>query len=127
MLVILLILTEKDPKPQDRRRYLKYYSYIATHQIISLSLSLSLSLSQGAENCLAGLTFVLTGVGESLNREEAADLVKKYGGRVTTSLSKKTSYLVMGDDAGEIKIKKVTIKCTIICPLSVCLSINSLI
>ena len=83
----------------------------------------SLSLSQGADNCLAGLTFVLTGVGESLDREEAADLVKNYGGRVTTSLSKKTSYLVVGDDAGESKIKKVTIKCTIICPLSVCLSI----
>lgn len=77
-----------------------------------------LSLSQGADNCLAGLTFVFTGVGESLDRDETTDLVKKYGGRVTTSLSKKTSYLVVGDDSGDSKTNKVTINCTIIYPLS---------
>jgi replication factor C subunit 1 len=44
-------------------------------------------------DCLSGLVFVLTGVYESLEREEMADIVKKYGGKVTTSLSRNTTYL----------------------------------
>ena len=77
-----------------------------------LSFSLSLLppsfLPQGATNCLHGLTFVFTGVGESIERDEAAELVKKYGGRVTTSLSKKTNYLVVGEGAGMSKLAQVS-------------------
>ena len=61
----------------------------------------------GAENCLEGLTFVITGVLESLERDEAADIIKKYGGKVTTSVSRKTSYIVVGEEAGESKLAKV--------------------
>jgi replication factor C subunit 1 len=46
---------------------------------------------------LAGLTFVFTGIMEGLNRDDAADLVKTLGGRVTSQLSGKTSYLVIGE------------------------------
>ena len=63
----------------------------------------------GAESCLEGLTFVITGVLESLEREEAADIIKKYGGKVTTNVSGKTSYLVVGEEAGESKMAKVSI------------------
>lgn len=55
---------------------------------------------------MANLTFVMSGLFESLERDEATDLVKKYGGRVTTSLSKKTNYFVVGDDAGLAKLAK---------------------
>lgn len=58
----------------------------------------------GKPNCLVGLTFVLSGCGESLSREDATDMLKKYGARVTTSISKKTDYLVAGTDAGERKL-----------------------
>lgn len=61
----------------------------------------------GQPNCLAGLTFVFTGEMDSTSREEATDLVKRYGGRVTTAASSKTSYVVIGNDAGESKLKKV--------------------
>ena len=61
----------------------------------------------GAENCMEGLTFVITGVLESLERDEAADIIKKYGGKVTTSVSGKTSYIVVGEEAGESKLAKV--------------------
>lgn len=61
---------------------------------------------QGKPNCLSGLTFVLTGVYDSLERDEAADLIKEYGGKVTTSLSKKTSYIVLGEEAGLAKVAK---------------------
>ena len=64
-------------------------------------------LLQGGENCLEGLTFVITGVLESLERDEAKSVVEKYGGKVTGSLSKKTDYLVAGRDSGQSKMAKV--------------------
>ena len=57
-----------------------------------------------------GLTFVITGILESIEREEAADLIQRYGGKVTQSVSKKTSYVVVGRDPGESKLSKVQLK-----------------
>ena len=57
----------------------------------------SKDIPQGSPDCLAGLVFVLTGVFESLEREEMAEIVKSLGGKVTTSLSKNTKYLVVGE------------------------------
>ena len=54
-----------------------------------------------------GLIFVSRGGLESIEREEAADLIQRYGGKVTQSVSKKTSYVVMGQDPGEHKLSKV--------------------
>ena len=54
-----------------------------------------------------GLTFVITRVLESNEREEATDLIQRYGGKVTQSVSKKTSYVIVGRDAGEHKLSKV--------------------
>ncbi|KAL2872732.1 replication factor C subunit 1 [Aspergillus lucknowensis] len=65
------------------------------------------SIPSGAENCLAGLSFVFTGVLDTLGREEGQSLVKKYGGRVTTAPSSKTSYVVLGSDAGPKKLKTI--------------------
>jgi DNA ligase (NAD+) len=48
----------------------------------------------------AGKTFVLTGTLPTLKREEAADLVVAAGGKVTGSVSKKTDYVVAGEEAG---------------------------
>ena len=49
---------------------------------------------------LDGLTFVLTGALPSLTRDEAASRVVAAGGKVTDSVSRKTSYVVAGDKAG---------------------------
>lgn len=62
---------------------------------------------EGADGCLFGLNFVFTGVLESLDRVEAQDLVKKYGGKVMTAPSRNTSYVVLGDQAGPKKIEKI--------------------
>jgi DNA ligase (NAD+) len=54
----------------------------------------------GQDQPLAGLTFVITGTLAGLSRNEAKDLIETNGGKVTGSLSSKTSYLVMGDKPG---------------------------
>lgn len=56
---------------------------------------------------VSGKTFVLTGQLERMEREEARDLVVKYGGRVVSAVSGKVNYLVAGSEAGESKLAKV--------------------
>ena len=63
---------------------------------------------QGADNCLEGLTFVITGVLDSFERDEAKTAIERYGGKVTGNVSKKTDYVVAGRDPGQSKITKVT-------------------
>lgn len=48
----------------------------------------------------AGLTFVLTGTLPTMKRDEAKKLIESYGGKVSGSVSKKTSFVVAGEDAG---------------------------
>ncbi|KAF2143270.1 uncharacterized protein K452DRAFT_225503 [Aplosporella prunicola CBS 121167] len=64
-------------------------------------------IPEGQPNCLVGLTFVFTGLLKYLDREEGQKLVKKYGGKVTTAPSSKTSYVVLGNDAGPSKLQKI--------------------
>lgn len=54
---------------------------------------------------LAGMTFVLTGALPTLKRNAAKALIEQHGGKVTGSVSKKTSYIVAGDDPGS-KLEK---------------------
>lgn len=61
----------------------------------------------GADNCLAGMTFVFTGILETLGREEGQELVKRYGGRITGAPSKKTTFVVLGNEAGPSKLRKI--------------------
>ncbi|MGN0622200.1 MAG: NAD-dependent DNA ligase LigA [Porcipelethomonas sp.] len=62
----------------------------------------------------AGKTFVLTGTLPTLKRREAAELIEKYGGKVSSSVSKKTDYVVAGEDAGSKLIKAQDLGLTII-------------
>ncbi|KAK4555607.1 DNA replication factor C complex subunit Rfc1 [Recurvomyces mirabilis] len=64
-------------------------------------------IPQGEDNCLAGLTFVFTGQLIQLGREQGQALVKQYGGKVTTAPSKKTSYVILGEDAGPKKLETI--------------------
>ncbi|KZT74614.1 DNA replication factor C, large subunit, partial [Daedalea quercina L-15889] len=58
-------------------------------------------------DCLAGLSFVFTGELTSLSRDEAIELAKRNGGRVTGQPSSKTSYVVVGLDAGPSKLAAI--------------------
>lgn len=66
----------------------------------------SKEIPKGADNCLEGCVFVLTGVLESMERDDAKSLIERYGGKVTGNVSKKTSYVVQGRDSGVSKIEK---------------------
>jgi DNA ligase (NAD+) len=56
--------------------------------------------SEIGEKPLAGKSFVLTGSLDAFTRDEAGKIVKDMGGRVTTSVSKKTDYLILGKEPG---------------------------
>ena len=49
---------------------------------------------------LAGKTFVLTGTLQNMTRDEASALIKSHGGKTASSVSKKTSYVLAGENAG---------------------------
>lgn len=60
---------------------------------------------EGKNLLLAGKVFVITGTLPTLKRDEAKELIQKAGGKVTNSVSAKTNYLVVGEDAGS-KLEK---------------------
>ena len=53
-----------------------------------------------ASDILSGLTFVITGTLPGMKREEAATIIEENGGKVSSSVSKKTNFLLCGSDAG---------------------------
>ena len=61
---------------------------------------------EGAPGCLKDLTFVISGILDSLERDEAKTLIERYGGRVTAALSGKTTFLLLGDQPGKSKLDK---------------------
>lgn len=61
--------------------------------------------AQAAVGPLSGLTFVITGTLPTMSREEAKAYIQAHGGRVTDSVSRKTDYLVVGENPGS-KLQK---------------------
>lgn len=53
-----------------------------------------------ADNRFAGQTFVLTGALKNFTRDEAGDIIMRHGGSVSSSVSKKTTWVLAGEDAG---------------------------
>jgi len=73
---------------------------IAALRVRGLRFELDASERRGEEGPLSGRTLVLTGTLPDLSRERATKLIKRAGGKVTSSVSKKTDYVVAGESPG---------------------------
>lgn len=69
---------------------------------------------ENADNRFEGKTFVLTGSLEKYTRQEASDIIEKFGGKVSGSVSKKTSYVLAGEEAGSKLTKAQNLEIDII-------------
>ena len=58
------------------------------------------SKEQVVDHRFAGKTFVLTGALEQFTRDEASAIIEQFGGKTSSSVSKKTSYLLAGENTG---------------------------
>ena len=75
---------------------------------IGLQFSLSEQQLENRSEKLAGLTFVVSGVFTLFSRDELKNLIEQNGGKVSGSISKKTSYIVAGENMGPSKLEKAT-------------------
>lgn len=66
------------------------------------------------DNRFEGKTFVLTGSLENYSREQATEIIENFGGKVSSSVSKKTDYVLSGEEAGSKLAKAKTLGITII-------------
>ena len=62
--------------------------------------NMELQEEEETDNRFFGKTFVLTGSLEKYTRDEAGEIIEKFGGKVSSSVSKKTSYVLAGEEAG---------------------------
>ena len=70
-----------------------------------LGLNMTAHKKEEASQKLSGATFVLTGTLPTMSRKEASQLIESHGGKVSSSVSKKTSYVLAGEEAGS-KLEK---------------------
>ena len=68
--------------------------------VLNLLKNVTIIREEGGSGKLEGLSFVFTGTMPDLDRNDAEEMVRKLGGDVSSSVSKKTSYVVAGDEAG---------------------------
>lgn len=81
----------------------EFFADPATRDLCDRLVSLGLNVNAVGEErgeLFAGLTFVLTGTLPTMTRDEASAIIKQNGGKVSGSVSKKTSYVVAGEEAG---------------------------
>jgi len=93
----------RDIGPIVGKSIVKYFQSPGNRMLIERLRAAGVNFKQG-ENALGtqfkGLTFVLTGTLTSMTREEASDKIRALGGKVSSSVSKNTSYLVAGKNPG---------------------------
>jgi DNA ligase (NAD+) len=69
-------------------------------KLMKAGVTMSMITAGPVSKALQGKQFVLTGRLPSYSREEASSLIERHGGRVTTSISKKTDFVLAGEEAG---------------------------
>ncbi len=95
-----------------------YFSLDSTKELINdlklLGLKMKSSAPKTDKGIFNGKTFVLTGTLPTMTRSEASKLIEQNGGKTSSSVSKKTSYVLAGSEAGSKLTKAQTLGITII-------------
>lgn len=95
----------------------EFFKKPQTEQLISEFKSKGLSLSTAEtslDNRFEGMTFVLTGTLEGMTRQQASEMIESHGGKTSSSVSKKTTYVLAGSDAGSKLTKAESLGITVI-------------
>ena len=96
---------------------IQYFKDTTNREVIGRLKAYGLHMEIDGQNVsakLEGLTFVVTGTLPTLERKEATALIESHGGKVTGSVSKKTNYLLAGENAGSKMIKAQAIGVAVI-------------
>ena len=94
-----------------------YFSHPQTRELIDSLKTAEVKTtyeSDVLDNRFEGKTFVLTGTLPTMKRSDAEALVEKYGGKTSGSVSKKTDYVLAGEDAGSKLTKAKDLGITVI-------------
>ncbi|MCQ2441455.1 MAG: NAD-dependent DNA ligase LigA [Clostridia bacterium] len=86
----------------------EFFKLEDTRQMISRLKELGINMKSTktvVDTRFAGMTFVLTGTLPTYNRNDASAIIENFGGKVSSSVSKKTTYVLAGDEAGS-KLEK---------------------
>lgn len=81
----------------------EFFSHRETKELIQKFKDCGVNLvavSDEIDDRFSGMTFVLTGSLSGITREEASKIIEQHGGKTSSSVSKKTTYVLAGDDAG---------------------------
>ncbi len=82
----------------------EFFSHASARELVdrlaALGVNMQAAEQEQAGSIFEGKTFVLTGTLPNLSRKEASELIQRNGGKVTGSVSKKTSYVLAGEDPG---------------------------
>ena len=97
---------------------LKFFGQEQTNDLIQRLKNYGVNMEQvsdeNEDSRFEGFTFVLTGSLENFTRDEASNIIEKFGGKVSNSVSKKTSYVLAGEEAGSKLTKAQNLGVTII-------------
>ena len=94
-----------------------YFSMPQTRELVDRLMSSGLnmkSLKEVKDMRFAGKTFVLTGTLPTYSRKEAAEIIESFGGKTASSVSKKTDYVLAGEEAGSKLTKATSLGITVI-------------
>ena len=97
------------------------YNFFREEQTIDLinklkqaGLNMQYKEEVSSDNRFEGMTFVLTGTLDKFTRSEAAEIIENLGGKTSNSVSKKTTYVLAGEDAGSKLVKANDLGITVI-------------
>ena len=99
------LLTVKDMGHISSRAIIEFFSNNDNLETLSRLEQAGVNFESADEpidmnSSISGLTFVITGTLPTMARAEMEELVKKHGGKISSSVSKKTDYLIAGEKAG---------------------------